>query len=142
MDLLNHPSRSIIQTDPFLQELGVCKDYVEKVIKIMCDPACQLSDRLHLLRLPKTFVHFFGTLSCGNITDIALNHALAIFPVHIADKLYVDGTPTPGFEGKILVSDVFLVLQCSKSRFRCLDVLERANLPKRLTNKFISRIVQ
>jgi hypothetical protein len=79
---------------------------------------------------------------CRNVTNIALDHTRAIFSVHVADELDIDAASGPRFKRQVVVSDISLLLQLSKSGFRCLNVSERSNVPKCFANEFFSGIIQ
>src|SRR6202790_814821 len=85
---------------------------------------------------------FFRQLTRSNVANIALNYLLAIYTVDVANELDVDTPPTPGLKWQILISDIFLVLQFSKSCLRFLNLLEWADVPKCFAKKVFSGIVQ
>src|SRR5664280_1042099 len=124
VDVLDHPSLRILRSDLLLQEVAVSHDHAEKVVKIMGNTPRQLTHRLHFLGLSEPFVHLFRVLARRNIANIALDYALVIYSVHVADELDVDAAPTLGFQWQVLVSDIFLILQFLKSCLRCFNMSE------------------
>ena len=77
-----------------------------------------------------------------DVTDVALNHPVAVDLINVADKFHIDGPAVPGFQRNVVVTDVGFALQVSEFSLGRPGVLERDNVPEPVSQHLLPGIAQ
>ena len=72
----------------------------------------------------------FSVFAFGDVADVALNDAMTIFLIDIADEFHVGAMPRFGFQWQIFIANIFVLLQFSHGGLALIHVLEQTNLPQ------------
>src|ERR1700722_10315275 len=78
----------------------------------------------------------------SDVPDVALNNLGRFDPVNIAHEFDLNVLSISPPQGKVFVTDVFVLLECLEGRMIGGDVLELANLPQFAAAKFFKRVIK